>query len=161
MDRYRAVATRSGGWWALEVPDHPGVFTQARRLDQAAGTVADALSLWLDDTVTADQVEVEAHAGEFDEAAEQVRDTKAAAEQAREDAATAMRTAVLCGVAAGLPHRDIGVMLGVSHQRVGAIAREFDRLPAVGDFGAVSELVEAQRHPRAPTRRRREKVSHG
>ena len=59
MDRYRAVATRSGGWWALEVPDHPGVFTQARRLDQAQRMVADALSVWLDTTVAAEQVDVE------------------------------------------------------------------------------------------------------
>lgn len=32
---YRAHAVRSGNWWAIDVPDVPGAFTQVRRLDQA------------------------------------------------------------------------------------------------------------------------------
>lgn len=30
---YRATAYRSGNWWAIELPDHPGVYSQERRLD--------------------------------------------------------------------------------------------------------------------------------
>lgn len=158
MTRYRAVATRTDGWWAVEVPDHPGVFTQARRLDQVPGMVADALAVWLDTDVSPDQVEVEAHAGEFDDAAEEVRAAKAAAEEAREKASAAMRTAVLYGVAAGLPHRDIGVMLGISHQRVGAIARAIDKLPDVGDFAVVRKLAAAPVRTTVRRPRHREKV---
>jgi len=31
-----------GGWWAVEVPDVPGLFTQARELDQIPEMVRDA-----------------------------------------------------------------------------------------------------------------------
>lgn len=37
-----AIAERSDGWWAVEVPEIPGLFTQARRLDQIDGMVRDA-----------------------------------------------------------------------------------------------------------------------
>ena len=40
-----AQATRSGKWWAVEVPEIPGLFTQARRLDQVVEAVADAASM--------------------------------------------------------------------------------------------------------------------
>lgn len=161
MTRYRAVATRTDGWWAVEVPDHPGVFTQARRLDQVPGMVADALTVWLDADVSPDQIDVEAHAGEFDDAAEEVRAAKAAAEKAREKASTAMRTAVIYGVAAGLPHRDIGVMLGISHQRVGAIARSIDKLPDVGDFAMVRKVAATPVGTTARQPRHQAKVAHG
>lgn len=136
----------------------PGVFTQARRLDQVPGMVADALAVWLDTDVSPDQIDVEAHAGEFDEPAEEVRAAKAAAEDAREKASTAMRTAVLYGVAAGLPHRDIGVMLGISHQRVGAIARAIDELPDIGDFAVARKLAAAPARATARRPLEREKI---
>ena len=45
---FKAMAHRSGGWWALEVTGdnlpHPA-YTQARRLDQAEGMVRDLLAL--------------------------------------------------------------------------------------------------------------------
>ena len=37
-----AIAERSDGWWAVEVPEIPGLFTQARCLDQIDGMVRDA-----------------------------------------------------------------------------------------------------------------------
>ena len=40
-----AVCTRSGGWWAVEVPEIPGLFTQARRLDQVEDMVRDAATV--------------------------------------------------------------------------------------------------------------------
>ena len=40
-----AKATRSGNWWAVEVPEIPGLFTQARRLEQVAAMVADAAAM--------------------------------------------------------------------------------------------------------------------
>ncbi|MFJ6132187.1 hypothetical protein [Janibacter terrae] len=51
-----AEVVRSGHWWAIEVPQVPGVFTQAKRLDQVAGVVADAVATMTG--VDADEVEV-------------------------------------------------------------------------------------------------------
>ncbi|MBI4728636.1 MAG: type II toxin-antitoxin system HicB family antitoxin, partial [Acidobacteria bacterium] len=44
---YRVVAQRSGSWWAIEVPDLPGAFTQARRLEQIERMGRDAIALML------------------------------------------------------------------------------------------------------------------
>jgi len=55
--RVTASATRTGEWWAIEVKDvQGGLHTQARRLDQVASTVADAVALLCD--VAADSVDV-------------------------------------------------------------------------------------------------------
>ena len=40
-----ARVTRSDGWWAVSVDEIPGLFTQARRLDQVADMVREAGSL--------------------------------------------------------------------------------------------------------------------
>lgn len=40
-----ATATRSGDWWAVEVAEIPGLFTQAKRLEQIPELVADAAAL--------------------------------------------------------------------------------------------------------------------
>lgn len=40
-----ALATRSGGWWAVHVPGVEGLFTQARRLEQIPDLVTDAAEL--------------------------------------------------------------------------------------------------------------------
>lgn len=37
-----AVAERSGTWWAVEVPEIPGLFTQAHQLTQIESMVRDA-----------------------------------------------------------------------------------------------------------------------
>jgi len=42
-----AQVTRSYGWWAIQIPELPGVITQAKRLDQVSATVSDAVALIL------------------------------------------------------------------------------------------------------------------
>ena len=51
-----AKVTKSGDWWAVEVPEVDGAFTQARQLDQIPDMVADAVHLLTD--VPAGDVEV-------------------------------------------------------------------------------------------------------
>lgn len=55
-----ATVRRSGDWWAIEVPEVAGVFTQAKRLEQvpamAADAVAVAVAVMLD--IDPDQVNV-------------------------------------------------------------------------------------------------------
>lgn len=40
-----AAAERSGGWWSVEVPEIPGLFTQTRRLDQIDAMVRNAAGM--------------------------------------------------------------------------------------------------------------------
>lgn len=54
---YRVECRRSGGWWAISVPDLKGVHSQARRLDHVPGMARDAIALILD--VAPDTVQVE------------------------------------------------------------------------------------------------------
>lgn len=40
-----ARAQRSGAWWAVEVPEIEGLYTQVKRLEQVEATVKDAAAL--------------------------------------------------------------------------------------------------------------------
>ena len=40
-----ARVRRRDGWWAVEVPEIPGLFTQAKRLDQIPSMVRDAAGM--------------------------------------------------------------------------------------------------------------------
>ena len=46
--RYTAIAERDGTWWAITVPELPGVFSQARRLDRVEYMARDAIALMLE-----------------------------------------------------------------------------------------------------------------
>lgn len=123
MTTYTAVAERSGGWWAIRVRELPGVFTQARRLDQVESTVRDAISIFLDVDPASFEVEVTEVLPDstIDEvrAAREAR-VRAAIAQGAADAAT--RTAVYRLINSGLTVRDIGRVLGISPQRVSQLA---------------------------------------
>lgn len=120
-----AVARRSGGWWAIELPEYPGVYSQARRIDQVPAMAADALSAWLEREVSPDEIYVEAHPdGDLEEIFASAIASRRGADNARSEAQSATRRAVAAGIEAGLPLRDIGALLDVSHQRIAAIARE-------------------------------------
>ena len=120
---FRVRAVRSGNWWAITVPDLPGVFSQSRRLDQVEPMAREAIALLLEvETRQIGQIDVDivppapaaALIGKMNEALD-------AAHRATETAASARREAARALRADGLPMRDVGRLLGLSHQRVSQI----------------------------------------
>lgn len=113
-----AVAERSGDWWAVRVPQLPGVFTQVRRLDQVNAMVADAVSAFLD--IPSEDIKVEVQpklAVELTQRLEEAREERRHADQLASAAADKLRQVARTLADEGLPERDIGSILGVSHQR--------------------------------------------
>lgn len=115
-----AHAVRSGAWWAVDVPEVPGVFTQARRLDQVSAMVADAVSLMAG--IPSDDVEVEVAPDLPPRVAKDLARARAAQDRANaaaREAATAKREIVRrLREDAGLSVRDVGIVVGISPQRV-------------------------------------------
>ena len=123
---YTAECRRNDDWWAISIPELPGVFTQARRLDRAEQTARNAIALFNDvdqnsfdvsvvavrpDSVQADLEQYERLRTETIELAERVR-------RAGHDLAVRLVEDEQLTV------RDAGVLLGVSYQRVAQLVRE-------------------------------------
>lgn len=121
--RFTATARRSQGWWAIEVTGddllHPA-YTQARRLDQAEGTVRDLLALHFDigDADVGSIEIVPVLEGQLAEEVSHTRQTREKAERLRVDAVYLTRQTAKHLKAQGLAQRDISILLGVSHQAV-------------------------------------------
>lgn len=115
-----AKARRSGGWWAVEVPEVPGAFTQAKRLEQVAGAAAEAVADLLE--VAAADVEVTLAPVLAEDVEHLVAEARTAAGRAAEAQAVAsalMRSAVATlRVEQALTTRDTAELLGVTPQRV-------------------------------------------
>ncbi|MEO3858483.1 hypothetical protein [Acrocarpospora sp. B8E8] len=128
-DIYRIVASRDEDWWGLVVSG-PGLkrphHTQVKRLEQAEEMARDLVALMLDvdeadlnvifDVVLSD----EGVASELKEALE----ARATAEQARAEAASRTYRTVADLSKRGYVQRDIGFLLGISHQAVGKLLNE-------------------------------------
>lgn len=115
---HKVIATHTDEWWALEVPGVPGAFSQVRRLDQADDAAREAIALLLD--VPDDEVDVEVEAriaGAPGELLHDARDARAAAEAAQDEARAKTLAAVEAFADQGLTVRDIGRLIGVSHQQ--------------------------------------------
>ena len=120
-----AIAERSGGWWAVRVPELPGVFTQARRLDQVQAVVADAVSAFLGVPAHSVQVEVAPQlALDVSSRLEAARKERRQADQLASAAAEKLRQVARALADDGLPERDIGSILGVSHQRAHQLLKD-------------------------------------
>ena len=120
---YRVEVVRSGSWWAVTIPQIRGAYTQAKRLDHVEAMAREVIALMLDideTDVGALDIEVEPPSSVVDLLAA-LRQSERAAEDARRAVAAAQRRAVDELRAAGLPMRDVGRLLGVSHQRVSQI----------------------------------------
>lgn len=120
---YRVEAVRSGDWWAITVPDLRGVFSQAKRLDRVEATAREAIAMMLDideSEVGPIDVHVQPPAA-VAELLDELHRSVSVAESASASAARARREAALLLSDAGLPMRDIGQLLGISHQRVSQI----------------------------------------
>lgn len=120
MKTYRVVAERSGKWWAAHVPDMAGVHTQARRLEQVEAEAREAIALMLDVEPESIAVRVEP---KLPDAVSALVAAVAAAHAVTENAQVKEREAAREAAQAlvvdlGLPQRDAGKILGVTHQRV-------------------------------------------
>ena len=117
-----ARVTRSNGWWAIYVPEIPGLFTQAKRLNQVERMVLDAASLLNKDVSHVEVVPV------LDEDAQimlrELGETRAKAEALQKESSDMTKRAIRLFQAEGLTLRDIASLIGLSPQRVSVIARE-------------------------------------
>lgn len=125
MTRYVARCLRSGRWWAIEIPDiGGGIYTQARRLDQAGAMARDAIALTLD--VPPDSFDVEVVPvlpRDWEAELEAVREARRSAAAAEQRAQATVDGFVRRLVDSGLTVRDVGALVGLSHQRVAKRAR--------------------------------------
>ena len=114
-----ANCVRDGKWWIVRVPEIRGLFTQVRRLDQVVEWVTDAASMLDDQPEDGWTVTVVPQLGAQNDAV--VTSAKLARERLRHaesQSAETNRTAITHLSALGLSTRDIGAILGLSHQRV-------------------------------------------
>lgn len=118
MTTYTARAVRDGRWWAVQVEELDGVFTQARRLDQVEFMARDAIALLLDVPPDSFDVTVTTELpAKVQAIIDDVRASRVAAELASEAASMKAREAARILHEGGMPLRDVGRVLGVSHQR--------------------------------------------
>jgi hypothetical protein len=116
---YTAVVSREGRWWMVRVPAIDGL-TQARRLAEAGQMARELIALERD--VPIEDVRVDVAVGDIDGvdvAAEiaAIHRQRAQAEQLERDATARTRALARRLAAHDLALRDIGTILGVSHQR--------------------------------------------
>jgi predicted RNase H-like HicB family nuclease len=129
--RYTAEAERSGGWWSITVAELPGVFSQARRLDQVEYMAREAISLLLE--VPSDSFDVDVVENLDPPTQEAMADIIAAREAVatlKRSTTTKTRDFVQSLHESGYPQRDIGRLMGISHQRVAQLLAESGRSKA-------------------------------
>ena len=125
VSTYRVNARRTGEWWALEVPDLPGVFSQTKRLDQADEAAREAIAVMLDVEPEDVAVKVEPVLPAY------AREALAAVAVAQEEARKAIereREAMQRAAAVlteQLSQRDAGRFLGVSFQRIHQLLKSY------------------------------------
>ncbi len=116
---YTARAVRSGNWWAIDVEGLPGVFSQARRLDQVEAMAGDAIASSLDIAPDSFDIKVVRVLPERIRAIlEDLVETQFhAALCTRVASKKAQHVARLLHDEEHMPLRDVGSVLGVSPQR--------------------------------------------
>jgi hypothetical protein len=123
MDTYRVNASRDGKFWMLEITGpglkHSGA-TQVRRLDQADDMVRDWLATRFDlfEEAAVEIVIEPVLPAEEHSVVEAVLSKRRAAEEAQRAALQATTAAARELSKHNLTTRDIGALLGISHQRV-------------------------------------------
>lgn len=136
---YAVTATRTGEWWALEAPEVPGASSRARRLDQAEAAAREAIAVLLD--VPADsfavalEPELEGPSGELLHVARLARER---AELAQEEARATTIAAVQTFAGQGMTVRDIGRLIGVSHQQAAKLLRRGQGAGSLSEAGSGS-----------------------
>lgn len=118
VTRYTVTAERGRRWWVLQCVEHPGAISEVARLDQAPAAMREAIAFVAQ--VDPSDVEVDLRPTVPDEVGAHVRAAerlRAEAHRANHEAAVESRAAARVLRDAGLSVRDVGTVLGVSHQR--------------------------------------------
>jgi predicted RNase H-like HicB family nuclease len=120
---YTVEVRRSGRWWAIAVPELKGVFSQARRLVDVEPMARDAISAVLDVSPRSFDITMRPMLGDrLDKLAREARESRAAAQEAQVEASDRSVRALRSLQKAGIPLRDAGELLGMSHQRAAQLA---------------------------------------
>lgn len=115
---YTVEARRSGRWWAINVPEVRGAFSQARRLADVEPMAHDAIAAVLDVSGRSFDIVVRPILGEsLDRLVRDARAARIVAQEAQLAAAERSAQALRSLQRAGVPMRDAGELLGISHQR--------------------------------------------
>ena len=117
-----ARVTRSDGWWAVSVDEIPGLFTQARRLDQVADMVREAGSLL---GVDVGAVEVAPILdSDSKRMLEELEAARKEAEEKQRISSGLTREVIRRFRDEGLTLRDIASLVGLSQQRVAVLSKD-------------------------------------
>jgi hypothetical protein len=131
-DTYTITASKSDGWWALTVSG-PGLkrsyHTQVKRLEQAEEMARDLVVTMLDVDVFEINADFDVTVADEEVATELEATlvTRLAATLVRQKAAEATQATVADLARRGYVHRDIGYLLGMSHQAVGKLLNEAEK----------------------------------
>ena len=129
---YQATAERDGDVWLVKVPAVERV-TQARRLDQAGAMARSLISIMTGEPDDSFDVQVRPRLEPaLAELADTATNARARAAQAQADASTALRQAARTLCDSGLTIRDVGAILGVTHQRVAQLLSTGSTVGATG-----------------------------
>lgn len=143
---YTVEARRSGRWWAIAVPELRGVVSQARRLADVEPMARDAIAGVLDVSPRSFSVVIRPILGDrLDGLVRHARESRAGAHEAQLAAADRSLRALTSLQKAGVPLRDAGELLGISHQRAAQIADANLRPIRAARRKAIAELREQYR----------------
>ncbi|MEU7838257.1 hypothetical protein [Nonomuraea sp. NPDC049129] len=131
-DTFTITASRSDDWWALTVSG-PGLkrsyHTQVKRLEQAEEMARDLVATMLDVDIFEINADFDLTVAD-DEVATELEATlvtRLAATLVKQKAAEATQATVADLARRGYVHRDIGYLLGMSHQAVGKLLNEAEK----------------------------------
>lgn len=118
-----AKVTRSGRWWAIEIPEVQGAYSQARRLNEVPVEAAEAVATVLDIDPGDIDVEISVNYDPASEAAK-VRTDLEKALAAMQEASNQMAQLARNMKSDGLTVREIGTVMGVSPQRAQQLTKK-------------------------------------
>ena len=119
------------GWWVVTVPEVAGAVTQCKRLDKVRHDVGEVLELLTGKKPGTYQLDIHTSVpGQAGELAAKALGLRAEVEQLTSLVATTTSSAVVKLSESGFSMRDIGQLVGVSHQRVDQILKTTKRASA-------------------------------
>jgi len=124
MTVYTSRAHREGEWWIAQCEEVPGAISQVKRLNEAPEAQREAIAFVAD--VEPETVEVwivAAVTPEVDREIEQLRGLRAEVKEREARASELSRTIARQLKAEGYTVREIGLMLGLSYQRVDQLTK--------------------------------------